>query len=585
MTASAAGGESPGLPHPLDPVLQPRSVAVVGASADPKKRGFQVLQALRESGFAGAVYPVNPRGGEILGQTVWTSVEALPEAPDLALICTPAATVPDAVEACGRRGTRGAVVLAVGFRESGEEGAALEERLLAAARRYGTRVVGPNTSGILNLPLGLNLIGARGVRPGSLSLLVQSGNMALALMNEVTARSHEGIAVCVGVGNELDLRFHEYLDFLGRHAATRAIVCYVEGFRDARAFLQVAARVSRVKPVLVLKGGRSAPGRAAARSHTGAVAGEYERLRAGLRQADVVEVRRTDDLLHLAETLATQPAAAVGTGIAILSDGGGQGTLAADALADMDVPLARLSDATRETLRTVLGRAAAVTNPVDLAGAADADPVVFARAVEALATDPAVGGVLLVGLFGGYGIRFATELTEAEDAAAAAMAASMALRGKPLVVHSMYASHRSAPLVTLGEAHVPVVESLDVACRCIGEVWIRGHVLATPGWKPGGDPEAVAPGAGTRLRTLEADTGLARARREGRDTLTEPEARALLRDVGVPFPPAALCTTPDEAAAAVEGMRTAVAMKVVSPKIPHKTEAGGVALGIDSRDE
>ena len=574
--AAAPGG------HPLAPIFQPRSVAVIGASTDPKKRGFQVLRALRESNFQGRILPVNPKGGEILGYPVATSVEALPEVPDLALVCTPAATVPDAVEACGRKGIRGAVVLAVGFRESGEEGAELERRILDAARTHGIRVVGPNTSGLLNLPLGLNLIGARGVRPGTLSLVVQSGNMALALMNEVTARSHEGIAICVGVGNQTDLGFDEYLDFLGHHEGTRAVICYVEGFPSARSFLQVATRVSRRKPVLVIKGARSASGQAAARSHTGAVAGEYDRLRAGFRQAHIVEVTRTDELLHLAETLATQPPVRDGAGLAILSDGGGQGTLAADALSDMGVPLARLSDETREALRTLLGRAAAVTNPVDLAGASDADPAVFGRALEIIAADRAVGGALVVGLFGGYGIRFAEELAVAEEGAARHMADTMRAASKPLVVHSMYASHRSSPLLILGEAHVPVVESLDVACRCIGETWIRGRVLGSPAWRPDGDAEAVAPGAGRRLKTFRPHESLARAQAEGRHTLTEPEAQALLRDAGMVFPPSALCTTADEVRAAVEGMQTAVALKVVSAKIPHKTDAGGVALGIVS---
>jgi acetyltransferase len=560
-------------------------VAVVGASADPKKRGYQVLRALQESGYGGSVLPVNPKGGEILGFPVFTSTAELPETPDLALICMPARSVPEAVDACGRRGIRGAVILAVGFREAGDEGAALEEQVLEAARRHGVRLVGPNTSGLLNLPLGLNLIGARGVRPGTLSLIVQSGNMALALMNEVTARSEEGIAICVGVGNQLDLGFHEYLDFLAHHEGTRAVICYVEGFRDTRAFLQVAARVSRIKPVLVIKGARSALGRAAARSHTGAVAGEYDRLRAALRQVDVVEITRTDEILHVAETLATQPAVKGGRGIAVLSDGGGQGTLAVDALSEMGVPMATLSPPVAEELGRLIGRPGPASNPVDLAGASDADPEVFARALALLAADEAVGGVLLVGLFGGYGIRFAEELAAAEERAADAMATTMKTADKPLVVHSMYASHRSAALRLLGQAHIPAVESLDVACRCIAETWRRGHTLSRPGWRPNGNPEMVAPAAGRRLKLLSSAEAIRRARAQGRDTLTEPEARALLRDAGVPFPPSSLCTSEEEAVEAVAGMRTAVAMKVVSPKIPHKTDAGGVSLGIDSQRE
>lgn len=564
----------------LEALLVPRSVAVIGASNDPRKRGFQVLRALRDGGFGGSVYPVNPKGGEILGFPVHASVDALPETPDLALVCTPASTVPDAVDACGRRGIRGAVVLAVGFRESGPEGAELERRLLEAVHRWGIRVVGPNTSGILNLPLGLNLIGARGVRPGTLSLLVQSGNMALALMNEVTAKSREGIAVCVGVGNQTDLAFHEYLDFLGRHEGTTAVLCYVEGFKDARAFLEAAARVSRAKPVLVLKGARSETGRAAARSHTGSVAGEHDRLRAGLRQAGVVEITRTDELLHVAETLAHQPAARGGAGIAILSDGGGQGTLAADTLSELGVPLAALSGATRDALRALLGRAANVTNPVDLAGASDADPEVFARALEILAADEDVGGVLLVGLFGGYGIRFAEELGAAEARAAEAMPAVMKVAHKPLVVHSMYAPHRSPPLVRLGEEQVPVVESLEVACRCIGEAWRRARMLASPRWRP--ELPAAARGARAGGGAGAGAAAVGRARAEGRTGLTEPEARAVLADAGLDFPPATLCTTPEQAAAAVAALGTAAALKVVSPAIAHKTDAGGVALGVAS---
>jgi acetyltransferase len=465
------------------------------------------------------------------------------------------------------------------------EGAALEQRLLEAARATGIRVVGPNTSGILNLPLGLNLIGARGVRPGTLSLLVQSGNMALSLMNEVTAKSQEGISVCVGVGNETDLGFHEYLDYLGSHPGTRAVVCYAEGFKHGRAFLEVASRVSRSKPVLVLKGARSEHGQVAARSPTGSVAGRYDRLRAGLRQAGVVEVTRTDELLHLAETLAAQPAIQGDGGIAILSDGGGQGTLAADALAESGVPMAALSPATQGALRALLGRAAAVLNPVDLAGASDADPEVFARALEILAADAGVGGVLLVGLFGGYAIRFAEELTAAEERAADAMPALMRARGKPLVVHTMYASHRSAPLLRLGAAQVPVVESLEVACRCIGETWRRGRMLASPAWRPVLPARSAARAPGTAAPSGAGRAAVARARAELRSALTEPEARALLADAGLTFPPARLCGSPEEAAAAAEAMGTAVAMKVVSPLIPHKTDAGGVVLGVASPGE
>ncbi|HSG47583.1 MAG TPA: CoA-binding protein, partial [Longimicrobiales bacterium] len=436
--------------HPLDPVFAPASVAVIGASSDPTKRGFQILRALGESGYAGRVHPVNPRGGTLLGLPVHASVADLPEAADLAVVCTPAATAPEVIAACGARGIRAAVVLAVGFRESGPAGRALEERVQEEARRHGVRVVGPNTSGLLNLPLGLNLIGARGVRAGSLSFLVQSGNMALALMNEVTRESRDGVSICCGLGNEADVGFGEALEFLGAHAGTRAILVYAEGIRDGRRFLAAAARVTREKPVVLIKAARSVAGEEAARSHTGAVAGPYDRLRAGMAQAGIVEVRRTDELLQVAATLAWQPAASAGSGVAILSDGGGQGTLAVDALSEMGIPLTDVSPGTREALRALLGPAAAVGNPVDLAGAADADPRAFARALEILTVDPGVGAVLVVGLFGGYGLRFSETLTGLEVEAARDMASLMGTAGKGIVFHSMYAPSWSEPLEVLG---------------------------------------------------------------------------------------------------------------------------------------
>ena len=562
-------------PGSLDPVFRPTSVAVIGASADPSKRGFQILRALMEAGFEGAVHPVNPRGGAILGHPCATSVEAIPVAPDLAVVCTPAATVPEVIASCGRAGVRAAVVLAVGFGESGDEGAELQERVAAAGHLHGVRIVGPNTSGLLNLPLGLNLIGARGVRPGHLSLLVQSGNMALALMKEVTERSGEGIAVCAGLGNEVDVGFGECLDWLGRDPDTRAVLCYAEGIRDTRGFLAAASRIAPHTPVVLLKAGRSRAGAEAARSHTGSVAGPHDRLAAGLAQAGVVEVRRTDELLHVGETLAGQPVPPPGSGIAILSDGGGQGTLAADALSEMGVEPVTLALGTRDRLRFLLGPAAAVTNPVDLAGAADADPAVFARALEILLTDPAVGTVLVVGLFGGYGVRFDERLTAVEEVAAEAMTRLAREGGRALVVHSMYAPQATSPLRRLQARDVPVVASLEVACRCAVEVWRRGERALREPWVPDSLP-APHPGP-------EAAAVIAGAVGEGRGALTEVEARRVLSCAGLPVPPATLCRTSEEIVAAATTAGWPVAVKVHDPDIVHKTEVGGVVLDVKDR--
>ncbi len=456
-------------------IFDPRSVAVIGASRNPVKRGHQILRALDESRYEGRVYPVHPAGGRLLGRDVYKSVDALPEATDLAVICTPGSTAPDLVRACGRRGVAGAVVLAVGFGEAGAEGVRLQARLRDVARESGVRVIGPNTSGLLNLPKGVNLIGARGVRPGGIALLVQSGNIALDLMTQVTRRSSLGVSICCGLGNEVDMGFGEVLAFLGHHDETRAIVLHIEGCRDLRSLLVAAASVTPHKPVVAIKSGRTAAGAHVALSHTGTIAGPYDRLRAGFAQAGIVEVRRTDELLAVAAGLGWQPSAPPGTGVAILSDGGGQSTLAVDALHEMGVPLAALATETSVKLRECLGPAAAVHTPVDVAGAADSDPAVFARALTLLAADPSVGVILLVGLFGGYAIRFSETLATSEARTARSMAAEMRAAGKGLVVHSQYAAHSSDALSALRDAHVPVIESLEVACRVAAELCRRGH--------------------------------------------------------------------------------------------------------------
>ena len=217
----------------LDAVLNPASVAIVGASRDPTKRGHQAIKALLNSGYAGRLMPVNPAGGEILGLPVAPSVADLPIVPDLAFICTPAQSVPEVLSACARRGIRGAVISAVGFRESGEEGSALEREILEIVHRSGLRLVGPNTSGVLNAASGFNLVGVPDVPAGHLALLSQSGNVGLEVLRECI-RDELGISLYVGVGNESDIAFHEYLEYASTDGHTRVVLLYVEGFRDGR---------------------------------------------------------------------------------------------------------------------------------------------------------------------------------------------------------------------------------------------------------------------------------------------------------------------------------------------------------------
>ncbi len=552
-------------------------MVIVGASADPTKRGNRAVRALRDSGFRGRIVPVHPGGGELFGLPVARGASDLAEPPDLVLVSTPAATVPAVLEEWGSAGARAAVVLAAGFAESGDSGSALERAVHDVAARTGMRVVGPNTSGILNLPIGLNLIGVDAVAPGSLSLLVQSGNIALALITEA-ARAGLGFSCVIGLGNEADVAFHECLDFLAADKYTGAIVIHAEGFRDGGAFL-AAARRAAGKPIVMIKGGRTTPGSSAARSHTGAISGSYAALRAGLAQAGVIEARRTDELLPVISTLVGQRPVLARGGIVILSDGGGQSTIAVDNLAERSVPLASLGPRTQRRLRELLGPAAAVTNPVDLAGAADRDPLVFARALELIAFDQGIAGVLIVGLFGGYAIRFAPSLIDAEVEAARRLPEIARRAGIALIVHTVYAMSESEPLHALREAGILALGSLEVACRCASAVVERQAVVE----RLRSTPNEWPPGCGS-LQGTGSDRGVFdEARREGRSALLETEARELVASFGLSLVPARLCRTSDEAAAAASSIDH-VAVRAVSPSVPHKTEAGAVTLNVAHAD-
>jgi acetyltransferase len=561
--------------NPLQAIVEPRSVAVIGASRNAKKRGYQVIRALQRAGFGGGIYPVHPDGGEMLGLPVATSIDQLDDSPDLAFIATRAETVPGILERCGEVGIRGAVVPAVGFRESGAEGEALERKIAAVAKDNRIRVVGPNTSGVLNTAIGLNLVGADGIPAGGLAIVAQSGNIGLALMTEA-ASFGRGVSVYIGVGNECDVAFHECLEYLADESHTQAILMYVEGFRDGRRFLEAASRVSRNKPIVVLRGGRRESGREAARSHTGVVAGAYPVFRAAMRQAGVIEVERTDELLPVGMTLAEQPPIPSGEGVAVLADGGGHATLAADALSALDVPRAELSQKTRDRLRSLLGPAASVRNPVDLAGAADTSPEVFTAALETIYEDPAVGGVLTAGLFGGYAIRFAEELAEPESDAASAMIEIVREARRPLVVHTLFATHRTEALKRLLAAGIMVVDSLEVAVRAIASTALCGQVLGD-----GSSADLIASRT-PRGRNSQAPESpvIAAVRAEGRTVLTEPEARTIAAEAGVPIVPATLCRSPEEAAQVADEIGGPVAVRVVSATVSHKTEAGGVALDV-----
>jgi acetyl coenzyme A synthetase (ADP forming)-like protein len=560
---------------PLHDILAPNSIAVVGASADPTKRGYKAMFGLVRDGFPGAIYPINPKLDQVLGVRTYPTLAEVPGDIDLALLCTPAATIPDLLLECGRKGVKGAIVLAAGFRETGAAGARLEQRALEAARAGGVRIIGPNTSGMFNLHRKVNLLALDRVKAGDIGFISQSGNMLLALVLEAEHNGHVGFSTYVGPGNQADIGFNDYLRYLGEDAHTKVATLYVEGFRDGRRFLRFAREVTARKPVVVYKSGSTEQGRKAAASHTGALAGSYAMTVDVLRQAGVSVVQNSDEILPVAEGLGLLQQAR-GKRIAVVSDGGGQATIASDRLAEAGVELAVLSDATRRQLAEVLVPQASLANPVDVAGSSDARPSVLADCLRIVAADESVDAVFLVGMFGGYYLRFAETLLGDEMRGAEAMIELARDCGKPVVVHSLYAPVKPPALRRLREAGLPVYASIEHAVRVLAALAERGIHLAARG--DGATIPAVTP----RHDVLAI---FATAQNENRD-LFEYEARAILRAHGVPVAEEAVIGDADGLPAALARFGDApLAMKIVSQDILHKSDAGGVALDVRGEAE
>ncbi|MCE8013148.1 CoA-binding protein [Halomonas desiderata] len=555
---------------PLHAILAPTGIAVVGASSDPTKRGYKAMVGLIKDGFRGDIYPVNPKADMILGIKAWPSIAAIPGSPELALICTPAASVPGLIAECGRRGIKGAVILASGFAEIGGEGADLEREMMAKAEAHGVRIIGPNTSGVFNLHHRLNLLALDNVKPGDVGIVSQSGNMLLSLALEAQYNGQVGFSTYVGPGNQSDIGFDDYLRYLGEDEHTRVATLYVEGFRDGRKFLEVARDVTAMKPVVVYKSGSTEAGQKAASSHTGALAGSYAMTVDLLRQAGVSVVQHSDEILPVAEGLGLLQKAR-GKRVAVISDGGGQATIASDRLAEAGLELAELSEETRQKLRDVLFPQASTVNPVDVAGSTDANPSLLATCMEIVAADDNVDSVFLVGMFGGYSIRFAESLLGDEMRGAEAMVDLSKATDKPLVIYSLYTPIKPPALRRLHEAGLPIYASIEQAVRVLAALGERGEYLALSRQHP--RESAIAP-------KPELSDLFQRARAEGRD-LFEYEAKRLLREHGIDVPQELVVRSDAELgeAAATFG-DTPLAMKVVSKDILHKSDAGGVKLNL-----
>ncbi|MFT0859404.1 acetate--CoA ligase family protein [Ancylobacter sp. G4_0304] len=550
--------------------LKPRSIAIIGASRDPSKRGNRAIQTLQECGYKGAILPINPKETEILGLPTYPDLASAPGEIDLAMICTPARVAPDVIALCGARGVKGALVLAGGFSEAGEAGGELEARTLEAARAGNVRMIGPNTNGMFDGHTGMNLTGWPSVYAGGLGVLSQSGNVALSLLAQSHQNGHAGFSTFVGVGNEGDVRFDEYLRFFGEDPNTRAVIVYCEGFKDGQAFLEAAREVARIKPVVLYKAGRTDLGEGAARSHSGSLAGNYTVASAALQQAGVIQVERSDEMFIVAD-LVSRTAGRPTRGVAVLSEGGGPISQAADALAERGLELPQLADATVRALQKITPNASQLSNPIDAGGGTDPHPRFMPACGAEILADRSVDALLIVGYFGGYQVRYGASIREIENEAAHQLVALAKEHDKPVVVQCHYAEFPTEAISILREGGIVVVRSIEIAAAALAAAQ-RFHEVST----------APANEIDSRITPSAKASGLAAtAKAEGRNALLEPEAMGLLREAGIAVPPfALLCSPTDAASLPAELTDVPVALKIVSRDILHKSDVGGVRLNI-----
>jgi acetyltransferase len=512
---------------------------------------------------------VNPKETQILGLTCYPTIADIPGEIDLAFVVTPAATAPAVVESCGKKGVKGAFIVAGGFGEASEEGRVLEEKAVALARQYKVRLIGPNTNGIFSARHGVNTLGIADVPRGGLVMLANSANVILSMVTEAQ-HGYMGINTMFSIGNQSDIEFGEYLECFGEDPAVTAIVSYVEGFRNAPAYLAVARRVTQKKPVVMYVAGRSSEGREAAKSHSGSLAGDYEVSKGVLKQAGVTLLTRSDELYPVAEALSLMPAMR-GRRVGLLSEGGGAITVAAEALAERGLVMPALSAETQARIHAIVPNASAISNPVDSGGGTDPRAEYCGSIARAMLEDPSIDALLIAGFFGGYTIRLGAKAGAAEAAVSADLAALMRELGKPLIVQSHYLHFKPEPLDILRKGGVPVQRHIEMAAQCLASA--ADHHAARMRNAQGG--AAVAAKASPEVQRV-----IDRCRAEACNP-TEPQARELLAHGGIPIPRHAIMKTAGDAAEVVELLgNVPCAMKVISRDVPHKSDAGGVKLGV-----
>jgi acetyltransferase len=550
--------------HYLKSLFEPESIAIVGASETPSSIGVTLVRNMLDSGYKGKLFFVNPNSETVFGQQSYPSVDTIPQRLDVAVICTAANTVPDIVDACGRAGCRNAIIISGGFTEVGPRGASLERAALEKARSHGMRLIGPNCLGIMRPGSQINLTFANGsANPGTIGLISQSGALCTAILDWALPNK-VGFSNVVSLGAESDIDFGEVLDYMVSDPRTENIFLYIEGIKNARRFMSALRAAARCKPVLLIKVGKHPAGEKAAFSHTGALVGADDVFDAALRRAGVVRLANVGQMYAAASALFShfRPR---GMRLAIITNGGGPGVMAADHAADIGIPLAQLAPATVTRLNEFLPATWPKSNPIDILG--DADPIRYGIALQACIDDDAIDGVLA--------ILTPQAMTDPTQAARTVIEVARHT-DKPLVACWMGEEQVTEARKLFKGAGIPTFRTPEPAVDLFSHIsnYYRNRQLLMQ------TPPSISEQAPPRLESarLVIETALM----EGRKVLNEMESKAILAAFRIPIAQTMVARSPSEAMVLAEELGLPVVMKIDSPQIVHKSESGGVRLNLNS---
>ena len=549
--------------HPLDRIFRPRSVAVIGATEREGSVGRTLLWNLIRNPFGGTVFPVNPQRRSVLGLKSYPDIASVPERVDLAVIATPAAGVPQVIRECIAAGVKGAIIVSAGFKEIGAAGEALEEQVLAQARLGGMRIIGPNCLGVMNPVLGLNATFASTIaRPGNVAFISQSGALCTSIL-DWSLGENVGFSGFVSIGSMLDVGWGDLIEYFGDHPHTHSIVLYMESMGDARSFLSAARPVALDKPIIILKVGRTAAAAQAAASHTGALTGSDDVLNAAFRRCGALRVHTISDLFDMAEILAKQPRPP-GNRLSIVTNAGGPGAIATDALISDGGALADLTPETVQQLDEFLPPQWSHHNPIDILGDASSDR--YAKTLEVVAPDPNSDGLLVI----------LTPQAMTNPTQTAEKLKSYSKLPKPLLTSWMGGVEVSAGTQILNQANIPTFPYPDTAVRLFNYMWRYTYnlraIYETPSLSADSDLWNPDRSAAANIVTF--------ARKHDRTLLTEYESKQLLAAYGIPTIATSIATSDREAVEIAEILGYPVVLKLHSETITHKTDVGGVQLNL-----